>query len=56
MRRYAPPGVSWLSFGWENADIDPDQDTLALIDAEKLQTVGRILSHVATQIVRQTAF
>ncbi|MGD8585359.1 MAG: ABC transporter permease subunit, partial [Chloroflexota bacterium] len=56
VNRYAPPGVSWLSFGWEDADVDPDQDTLAQIDAEKLQSIGRILSHVATQVVRQTAF
>jgi hypothetical protein len=56
LRRYAPPGASWLSFGWENAATDPEQDTLARIEAQKLQSVGHILSHVATQVVRQNAF
>lgn len=56
VRRYAPPSASWLSFGWEDAAADPEQDTMARIDAEKLQSVGRILSQVATQIVRQTAY
>jgi hypothetical protein len=56
VNRHAPPGVSWLWLGWEEAGVDPDLDTLAQISADKLQTVGRILSHVATQVVRQTAF
>lgn len=56
VRRFAPPGASWLAFGWEESDVDPDLDTLARVEVEKLQVIGRILSHVATRLVRQTAY
>ncbi|MGD2078856.1 MAG: hypothetical protein PVH18_10760, partial [Chloroflexota bacterium] len=56
VRRYAPPGAAWLSIGWEDAGAEPDQDIIERISAEKLETVGRVLSQVVTQIVRQTAY
>ena len=48
--------AAWLSFGWIDANIAPDRDTMDRIEAGKLQVVGQILSHVVTQVVRQTAY
>jgi hypothetical protein len=53
---YRAPQATWLSFAWEGAEVPPDEDIMARIDPAKLQAVGEMLSHVLTQIVRQTSF
>jgi hypothetical protein len=53
---FSPPNAAWLSFGWDEASTAPDQDVMERIEVEKLQFVGQILSHVVTQVVRQTTF
>jgi hypothetical protein len=48
--------AAWLNFTWANPTTLPTQDTLDRIEPEKLQTYGEILSHLLTQIVRQTRY
>jgi len=53
---FKPQGSAWLSFAWENADVPPSEDLMEHIEAEKLQVIGQALTHMLTQIVRQTRF
>lgn len=52
---YSPSGA-WLSFAWEDAEEDPTEDSLDRIDAAKLQSIGQVVSHILTQVVRQTSY
>ena len=48
--------AGWLNFTWANPTVLPTQDTLGRIEPEKLQTYGEILSHLLTEIVRQSRY
>jgi hypothetical protein len=46
----------WLNFTWSDPMGPPTEDTLDRIEPEKLQTYGEILSHLLTEIVRQSRY
>ncbi|MCB8943643.1 MAG: ABC transporter permease subunit [Ardenticatenaceae bacterium] len=50
--------AAWLNFTWANpvSTATPTEDTLNRIEPEKLQTYGEILSHLLTEIVRQSRY
>ena len=50
--------ANWLNFTWAapTNPISPTDDTLNRIQPEKLQTYGEILSHLLTEIVRQSRY
>jgi hypothetical protein len=56
IERWNAPQSAWLSFAWDQAEKTPTEDVLEWIEPEKLQAVGQIVSHVLTQIVRQTNY
>ena len=53
---YRHPQANWLYFAWSGSRVQPHQDEPVLIDPQKLQQYGEILSHVLTQVVRQSRF
>ncbi|MGB3714524.1 MAG: ABC transporter permease subunit [Candidatus Promineifilaceae bacterium] len=56
IERWNAPQSAWLSFAWDQAEIAPTEDVLERIEPEKLQAIGQIVSHVLTQVVRQTNY
>jgi hypothetical protein len=46
----------WLNFTWSDPMEPPTEDTLERIEPEKLQIYGEILSHLLTEIVRQSRY
>ena len=48
--------ANWLNFTWTNPIVLPTADNLDRIEPEKLQTYGEVLSHLLTQIVRQSRY
>jgi peptide/nickel transport system permease protein len=56
LERWSAPQSSWLSFAWNDAEVPITEDNLERIEPEKLQSIGQIISHVLTQIVRQTRY
>ncbi len=56
IERWNAPQSDWLSFAWDQAEIAPTEDVLERIEPEKLQAIGQIVSHVLTQVVRQTNY
>jgi hypothetical protein len=48
--------AAWLNFTWTSPTVPPTDDTLDRIEPEKLQTYGQILSHLLTEIVRQSRY
>lgn len=51
-----PQRKSWISVAWTDAWIQPGEDKLSRIEAEKLQEVGEIIAQLLTTIVRETRF
>jgi hypothetical protein len=56
LERWNAPQSAWLSFAWNESSESPADDNMERIEPEKLQSIGRIVSHVLTQIVRQTSY
>ena len=56
LERWSAPQSSWLSFAWNDAEVPITEDNLERIEPEKLQSIGQVISHVLTQIVRQTRY
>jgi hypothetical protein len=56
IERWNAPQSAWLSFAWDQAETTPAEDVLERIEADKLQAIGQIVSHVLTQVVRQTNY
>jgi peptide/nickel transport system permease protein len=48
--------AEWISLSWTDSLFPPDQDTFSKIQPEKLQSVGEILVHLMTIIVRETRY
>ncbi len=46
----------WVSIKLANSDAPPDQDTIDRIDADRLQSLGEMLTLVLTNIVRETSY
>ncbi len=56
LERWSAPQSAWLSFAWNEAEVLPTGDNLDRIEPEKLQSIGQVVSHVLTKIVRQTRY
>ncbi|MDX1436394.1 MAG: ABC transporter permease subunit [Anaerolineales bacterium] len=50
------PRRPWISLGWSAGAVPPDQDSLERIDSLKLESIGQLLSHALTRIVREARF
>jgi ABC-type dipeptide/oligopeptide/nickel transport system permease subunit len=46
----------WLYFTWSDADFRPDEDSLVNIDADKLERIGKALTLMLTQVVREGSY
>jgi len=56
IERWSAPQSAWLSFAWNESEVTPVEDTIERLEPEKLQAIGQVVSHVLTQIVRQTRY
>lgn len=56
IERWSAPQSAWLSFAWNESEVSPIEDTMERVEPEKLQSIGQVISHVLTQIVRQTRY
>jgi ABC-type dipeptide/oligopeptide/nickel transport system permease subunit len=56
VEKWNSPSSAWLSFGWEEGDAPLTEDVIDRIEAAKLQSIGELVSHILTQIVRQTRY
>jgi ABC-type dipeptide/oligopeptide/nickel transport system permease subunit len=56
IERWNSPRSAWLSFAWQDGETIPTEDVIDRIEAAKLQSIGEVVSHVLTQVVRQTRY
>ena len=56
MERWNSPQSAWLSIFWEDPEAAPKDDTIERVEPDKLQSIGQIISHVLTQVVRQSRY
>jgi hypothetical protein len=53
---YRARDTRWIYFSWLHPETAPDEDYLAHIEPQKLQTLGEAFALVLTQVVRQVDY
>jgi hypothetical protein len=48
--------TAWALFGWQDAAVSPETDTLETIDSTKLQQFGELFALVLTKLARETQY
>jgi hypothetical protein len=47
---------SWAIFGWQDANVSPEEDTLEKIDSAKLNQFGELFALILTKLARETQY
>jgi hypothetical protein len=55
-KRVAIQGLPWTYLTWSDSGTSPNLDSLERIEAEKLQSIGEILTFALTKVVRETEY